>query len=261
MNSAYFRKLGGHALLTAQEELELGRRIQAGGADAARAKERLFTHNTRLVLSEAKKYVHRGVEFEDLVQSGMIGLNRACELFDPERGFKFSTYATIWINQALGRAVEKSELIHLPSTVKRIRFYAARNPDETPGEIAAACKVTLRRVRWALEAPVAVGSVARDGDDAVEWWADPLADDPLDLIDEGLGDETRWLRERLDRLPADQRDVIEMQFGINGYEREHEFPEIAHALQRTASAVRKLSEAALASLLEGAGHRALDDDA
>jgi RNA polymerase primary sigma factor len=113
----YLREIGRIQLLSADEEIELARKIAKGGKDGARAKRKLVQANLRLVVSIAKKYVGRGMLFLDLIQEGNLGLIRAAEKFDHERGYKFSTYATWWIRQAITRAIaDQARTIRIRST-------------------------------------------------------------------------------------------------------------------------------------------------
>src|SRR5687767_13945870 len=117
-------RAGRHQLLTAAEEVELAKRIERGDA---RAKERMINSNLRLVVSIAKRYQGHGLPFGDLIQEGIIGLNRAAEKFDWRRGFKFSTYATWWIRQACQRAISnQSRTIRVPAHVHERRVKLAR---------------------------------------------------------------------------------------------------------------------------------------
>ena len=116
----YLREIGRIKLLSANEEIELARKILEGGTPGAIAKRKLVQANLRLVVSIAKKYVGRGMLFLDLIQEGNLGLIRAAEKFDHERGFKFSTYATWWIRQAITRAIaDQARTIRIPVQIGR----------------------------------------------------------------------------------------------------------------------------------------------
>ena len=111
----YLNEIGRIPLLTADNEIALARQISEGGTQGANAKRKLVKHNTRLVVSIAKKYANKGLPFLDLIQEGNLGLIRAAEKFDHEKGYKFSTYATWWIRQAIGRSLsDKSRIIRIP---------------------------------------------------------------------------------------------------------------------------------------------------
>lgn len=111
----YLNEISRIPLLTADEEIALARQISKGGTEGANAKRKLVKHNTRLVVSIAKKYTNKGLPFLDLIQEGNLGLIRAAEKFDHEKGYKFSTYASWWIRQAIGRSLsDKSRIIRIP---------------------------------------------------------------------------------------------------------------------------------------------------
>src|SRR5687768_17268097 len=145
-------------LLSPEEEVALARRIQAGNLEA---KQRMVESNLRLVISIAKRYRCRGLSFEDLVQEGVIGLMAAIARYDPEKGYRFSTYATHWIRQAIGRAIDNhSRLIRLPSHVsdalrklERARLLLARQLGRQPtlGELSAEAEVPLTKIQGLMQ--------------------------------------------------------------------------------------------------------------
>jgi len=150
---SYLGKLTQAPLLTAEEEVELTRAVQRG--DRA-AKQRLIESNMRLVINIAKTYRNRAIPLEDLIQEGAIGLMQASERFDPEKGFRFSTYATHWIRQAIGRAIDnKSKAIRLPAHVsqslrkvekERIRLARELGCDPTPDQLASAMGISSKKL-------------------------------------------------------------------------------------------------------------------
>ena len=185
-------EIGKHALLTAPEEVELAKRIERG--DVA-AKERMINSNLRLVVSIAKRYRGHGVPFGDLIQEGVIGLNRAAEKFDWRKGFKFSTYATWWIRQACQRAVSnQSRTIRVPAHVHERRaklsrlgrqFEVEHGRDATVEELAEISGYEPQHVEEALgavEASVSLNqSVGADGDGELgDLFADRNAVDPVE---------------------------------------------------------------------------------
>src|SRR5262245_5803501 len=186
-------ELGRYPLLTAAEEVELAKKIERG--DRA-AKERMINSNLRLVVHVARRYMGQGVALGDLIQEGVIGLNRAVEKFDWRKGFKFSTYATWWIRQACQRAVaNQSKTIRIPVHVDerrrklsraRQRFEAANGREPTLEELAKASGLELVHAQEALEAVEANISLNRPvGDDGDAELADLLADrDSIDPMDE-----------------------------------------------------------------------------
>ena len=208
----FMNDIGKHALLTAAEEVALAKRIERG--DRA-AKERMINSNLRLVVSIATRYQGHGVPLGDLIQDGVIGLNRAVEKFDWRRGFKFSTYATWWIRQACQRAISnQSQTIRLPAHVHERRLKLARLAREfelqhgrepTPEELAAASGYKLVHVEEALgaaEASVSLNqTVGSEGDGELgDLLADSEAADPAE--EAGTTLRRQAVRSALARLPT-----------------------------------------------------------
>src|SRR3989338_9180737 len=158
----YLREIGRIPLLRAEEEIDLARRIANGGYDGIVAKRQLVQANLRLVVSIAKKYLNRGLPFLDLIQEGNLGLIRAAEKFDPERGYKFSTYATWWIRQGITRALaDKSRTIRVPvhmvETINKFKKITRElsqglNRRPTEHELAAAMDVSVQKVKEIVSA-------------------------------------------------------------------------------------------------------------
>jgi RNA polymerase primary sigma factor len=255
-------QLGRYPLLTAAEEVELAKKIERG--DHA-AKKRMINSNLRLVVHVARRYVGQGVALGDLIQEGVIGLNRAVEKFDWRKGFKFSTYATWWIRQACQRAVaNQSKTIRIPVHVderrrklarERQRFEAANGREPTIEELAKAAGVELVHAQEALEAVEANVSLNRPiGDDGDGELADLLADresvDPIDEADVSI--RNNGIREAVQTLPERERRVIELRVGFDGEQRSLEA--IGKELGLTRERVRQLEANAfqkLAGRLEG----------
>jgi RNA polymerase primary sigma factor len=219
-------RAGRYPLLTAAEEVALAKRIERG--DAA-AKERMINSNLRLVISIAKRYQGGGVPLFDLIQEGVIGLNRAAEKFDWRRGFKFSTYATWWIRQACQRALSgQSATIRIPTHVneRRSKIARARRKLElelgrapTRAELAEATDIPLKHVDEALdaaEAPVSLNQpMGEDGDGELgDLFSDPNAGDPAAEATAAL--RRREVRRALQCLPERERRVVELRFGFDG---------------------------------------------
>jgi RNA polymerase primary sigma factor len=224
----YLRSIGKVELLTADQEIELAKRIERG--DMA-AKRHMVEANLRLVVSIAKGYLGRGLSFLDLIQEGSLGLIRAVEKFDYRRGYKFSTYATWWIRQAVTRAIaDKARTIRIPvHMVEKLNRVAhverqlvqrlGREPE--PAEIAAELKVTVREVRDILrvaQVPVSLEKPVGDEEESElgDFVADETVESPYDSAQENLQRED--VQRALDALPERERQVIELRFGLRGHE-------------------------------------------
>ncbi|HZK48613.1 MAG TPA: RNA polymerase sigma factor RpoD [Thermoleophilia bacterium] len=222
----YLKEIGKVHLLTAAEEISLARRVQARDVDA---KRRLTEANLRLVVSIAKRYVGRGLLFLDLIQEGNLGLIRAVEKFDPERGFKFSTYATWWIRQAITRAIADQARtirvpVHMVETINRLkamqRMLLQRNGREpSDSELAAEMGVSAARVRDIMKAaqePISLATPLGEEDDSElgDFVEDTEADEPLDAVVRKMRCEE--LLRVLDTLSVRERKVIELRFGLRG---------------------------------------------
>ena len=247
----YLREIGRISLLTAREEVQLAVQLERGEKAGERLTGDIFMHeertilqqwvyegegarqhliqaNLRLVVSIAKKYVGRGLSFLDLIQEGNIGLMRATEKFDYTKGFKFSTYATWWIRQAITRSIsDQSRTIRLPvhvgETINRVKKTAHRlqqllEREPTPGEIAQALDIPEEKVRRVLEAsrqPVSLEQPVGDDGDTVlgDFIEDERALAPIDTASQQL------MREQIDgvlaRLPERERKIIQLRYGLN----------------------------------------------
>jgi RNA polymerase primary sigma factor len=224
----YLRSIGRVQLLTAVQEIELAKRIERGDMSA---KRHMVEANLRLVVSIAKGYLGRGLSFLDLIQEGSLGLIRAVEKFDYRRGYKFSTYATWWIRQAVTRAIaDKARTIRIPvHMVEKLNRVAhverqmvqqlGREPD--PHEIAAELKVTVREVRDILrvaQMPVSLEKPVGDEDESElgDFVADDATEEPFEAATENLQRED--IQRALDVLPERERQVIELRYGLRGHE-------------------------------------------
>ncbi|HEY5660935.1 MAG TPA: sigma-70 family RNA polymerase sigma factor [Gaiellaceae bacterium] len=252
----FMNEAGRYPLLTAAEEVALAKRVERG--DLA-AKERMINSNLRLVVSIAKRYQGHGLQLGDLIQEGVIGLNRAVEKFDWRKGFKFSTYATWWIRQACQRAVSnQSATIRVPTHVHerrvklnraRQRLQAASGDEPTREELAKATGLELRYVEEALgavEASVSLNqAVGSDGEGELgDLFADPNSVDPESEAAEAL--RARSVREAVRNLPERERRVLELRFGFDGEPTSLE--QIGRELKISRERVRQVERDALAAL-------------
>jgi len=221
----YLSEIGRVPLIDAKKEVELARRIRKGDASA---KQQLAEANLRLVVSIAKKYIGRGLSFLDLIQEGNIGLFRAVEKFDPERGFKFSTYATWWIRQAITRAIADQARtiripVHMVETINKLTHTQRRLVQElgrepTVEELSVEMEMDVKKVRHiqkisqdiiSLESPVGSEEDSKLGD----FIEDEEAINPFDATNRQLRKEN--VHSMLEFLTPRERKIIEMRFGLN----------------------------------------------
>jgi RNA polymerase primary sigma factor len=223
----FFREARTHELLTAAEEIELAKRIERGDLDA---KTRMINANLRLVVAQARRYQGHGLPLEDLVQEGMLGLIRAVEKFDWRKGFKFSTYGTLWIRQAIQRGLQNSgRTIRVPVHVAQRQVKVRKVESElalklgrepTDEEVAAVADLPIEQVTEVRELAAAITSLDQPvGDDGETALGDLLKSDERGP-EEHAADNWRdaQVAEVLAKLPELERNVIELRFGLGGDE-------------------------------------------
>jgi RNA polymerase primary sigma factor len=223
----FLRQARLYPLLTAAEEVELAKRIERGDLEA---KNRMINANLRLVVSQARRYQGHGLPMEDLVQEGMLGLIRAVEKFDWRRGFKFSTYGTLWIRQAIQRGLQNhGRTIRLPVHVAQRQVKVRKVESElstklsrepTDEEIAEVAELPLDQVIEIRELARNLTSLDQPvGDDGESALGDLLASERPEPVEE-VGDAQRdeHVREVVERLPEDERNVVRLRFGLGGDE-------------------------------------------
>ncbi len=253
----YLRSIGRVPLLDAEQEVSLAKRIERG--DMA-AKQHMVEANLRLVVSIAKGYVGRGLTFLDLIQEGSLGLIRAVEKFDHRRGYKFSTYATWWIRQAVSRALaDKARTIRIPvhmverlnkliSAERMLIQQLGREP--TAEEIAVELECDVREVRDVLrlaQQPVSLEKPMGEEDDSAlaDFVEDVSAESPFEIASEALRREN--ITRVLASLPRREREVLELRYGIVGG-RARTLEEVGRAFNITRERVRQIENRTLKKL-------------
>jgi RNA polymerase primary sigma factor len=265
----FFNEMRRYPLLSKEEEIELSQAIERGDLEA---KERLINSNLRLVVSNARRYMRQDLNLLDLIQEGILGLIRASEKFDWRKGYKFSTYATFWIRQAIQRALESKErTIRVPNQVAQRERKVMRmerelatklGRDPSTEEVAAAAELDpaqveeirdLTRVVTSLDRPVGDEDAASLGEFIQDERSGPSEEVAVSLRD-------RQLREAVDELPDDERKVIQLRYGINGDE-PTPLREASRRLELKPSEVKKLEERGLSRLAQEREVEAMRDAA
>ena len=266
----YLAEIGFSPLLTAEEEVHFARRARRG--DEA-ARKRMIESNLRLVVKIARRYLNRGLPLLDLIEEGNLGLIHAVKKFDPEKGFRFSTYATWWIRQTIERGImNQTRTIRLPiHVVKEINVYlrAARrltqelDREPTAEEIAELLDrepAEVNRLLGLNDRTVTSGNVvSRDGErNLLDMIPDDDVVDPSDLVQ---ADDVHMVLERwLERLSPKQRAVVERRFGLHGYERAT-LEQVGEQIGVTRERVRQIQMDALARLRSIMESHGLSQDA
>ena len=253
----FLKDIGKVRLLTAQEEVDLAKRIERGDLDA---KQKMVESNLRLVVSIAKNYRNQGLPFLDLIQEGTLGLVRAAEKFDYRKGFKFSTYATWWIRQAIARALaDKARTIRIPVHVveklnkigraeRKLVTELGREP--TPDEIADVTGIEPEEVdsiKRSAQAPVSLEKPVGDEEESEfgQFIADERAESPYDRAAEILTKEA--LREALENLSYRERRVLELRYGLGG-EHPRTLDEVGRTFNVTRERIRQIENQSLKKL-------------
>jgi RNA polymerase primary sigma factor len=253
----FLKDIGKVDLLTAAQEIELAKRIERGDHGA---KQEMVEANLRLVVSIAKRYRNQGLPFLDLIQEGTIGLVRAAEKFDHRKGFKFSTYATWWIRQAVARALaDKARTIRMPvhvveklnkimRTERKLRAERGREPSS--GEIAVELELSMEEVdqiRRSAQTPVSLEKPVGDDEESEfgHFITDELAPLPDELAEDVLRREA--LTKILGTLSERERRVLELRYGLNG-EQPRTLDEVGRTFQVTRERIRQIENQSLKKL-------------
>ena len=253
----FLKDIGKVRLLTAQEEVDLAKRIERGDLDA---KQKMVESNLRLVVSIAKNYRNQGLPFLDLIQEGTLGLVRAAEKFDYRKGFKFSTYATWWIRQAIARALaDKARTIRIPVHVveklnkigraeRKLVTELGREP--TADEIAEVTGIDpeeVESIKRSAQAPVSLEKPVGDEEESEfgQFIADERAESPYERAVEILTKEA--LREALENLSYRERRVLELRYGLGG-EHPRTLDEVGKTFNVTRERIRQIENQSLKKL-------------
>jgi RNA polymerase primary sigma factor len=252
----YLRAIGRVSLLTAEQEVMLAKRIERGDM---RAKQAMIEANLRLVVSIAKGYLGRGLSFLDLIQEGSLGLIRAVEKFDYRKGYKFSTYATWWIRQAVTRAIaDKARTIRIPvHMVEKLnkvvhierQLVQRLGREPRPDEIGVELEISTEEVREILrmsQLPVSLEKpIGEEESELGDFVPDDMAESPFDTATLSLRRED--VQRALDSLPERERLVIELRFGLRG-ENPYTLEEVGQAFGVTRERIRQIENNTLKKL-------------
>lgn len=256
----YLREIGKIPLLTPDEENELAKRIVKGDK---KAKDKMVESNMRLVVSIAKRYGGRGLDFLDLIQEGNTGLLRAVEKFDPDKGFKFSTYATWWVRQAITRAIADQARtiripVHMVETINKVlrttrKLTSELNREPTNEEIAKELDMEPDKIDYVMRIKQDIASldasVGREGDDEDSVLGDFVEDEERDSPEESAANQI--LKEQLSEIIATLTDreqkIIRLRFGIGGG-RPHTLEEVGNEFDVTRERIRQIEAKALSKL-------------
>ncbi len=256
----YLREIGKIPLLTPEEEADLAERIVKGDK---KAKDKMVESNMRLVVSIAKRYGGRGLDFLDLIQEGNTGLLRAVEKFDPAKGFKFSTYATWWVRQAITRAIADQARtiripVHMVETINKVlrttrKLTTELNREPTNEEIAEELGLEPEKIDYVMRIKQDIASldasVGREGDDEDSVLGDFVEDEERDSPEDSAANQI--LKEQLSEILATLTDreqkIIRLRFGIGGG-RPHTLEEVGNEFDVTRERIRQIEAKALSKL-------------
>lgn len=256
----YLREIGKIPLLTPEEEADLAQRIVKGDK---KAKDKMVESNMRLVVSIAKRYGGRGLDFLDLIQEGNTGLLRAVDKFDPDKGFKFSTYATWWVRQAITRAIADQARtiripVHMVETINKVlrttrKLTSELNREPTNEEIAKELDMEPDKVDYVMRIKQDIASldasIGREGDDEDSVLGDFVEDEERDSPEESAANQI--LKEQLSEIIATLTDreqkIIRLRFGIGGG-RPHTLEEVGAEFDVTRERIRQIEAKALSKL-------------
>lgn len=254
----YLREIGKVPLLSSEEELELARRVVAGDKDA---KDQMAEANMRLVVSIAKRYVGRGLDLLDLIQEGNTGLLRAVEKFDPDKGFKFSTYATWWIRQAITRAIADQARtiripVHMVETINKLlrtqrRLTQDLNREPTNEEIAEAMEIDVDKVEHIMKIKQDISSLdasIRD-DEEESVLADFIEDEDTITPEQSAAGQLlkEQVKDMLGALTEREQKILRLRFGLEDG-RNHTLEEVGQEFAVTRERIRQIEAKALAKL-------------
>lgn len=265
----YLREIGKIPLLNAEEELELAQRVVQGDK---KAKDKMAEANMRLVVSIAKRYVGRGLDLLDLIQEGNTGLLRAVEKFDPDKGFKFSTYATWWIRQAITRAIADQARtiripVHMVETINKLlrtqrRLTQELNREPTNEEIAAAMEIEVEKVEHIMKIKQDISSldasVRDDEEDSV--LADFIEDEDTISPEESATNQLlkEHVKDMLGALTEREQKILKLRFGLEDG-KSHTLEEVGQEFNVTRERIRQIEAKALAKLRKHKDAKKLHD--
>ena len=256
----YLREIGKIPLLSAEEEMDLARRIVEGDK---KAKDKMAEANMRLVVSIAKRYSGRGLDFLDLIQEGNTGLLRAVEKFDPDKGFKFSTYATWWIRQAITRAIADQARtiripVHMVETINKVlrtqrRMTQELNREPTIEELSKELDMEPEKIEYVIKIKQDISSldagVGRDGEDDDSVLQDFIVDEDTVSPEDSASNQLlkEQVQEILSSLSDREQKIVRMRFGLdNG--KNHTLEEVGQEFAVTRERIRQIEAKALAKL-------------